>query len=290
MVTFEKRIYREDTYEALRRRVELLEVRLRNVGLRVAGSSRLANYRRALESAEDLTIQSGAEPENQVLHRAILECSQLLLIVDELPKEPAVHGWSEKMQEVLSGHDLPHTERDKSHGRDTQFELYLAALARRAGYGVRLDEPDVVIEDGHGLLAIAAKRLKSPKKLRANLRSASRQITEGGANGFAALDLSMLLVPQDRPLLTEDVTSAQALYSSLLSDYIHSRAAKIRRSVNWRKVYGLLAVDTGLVIFTGSGKLAVLIQCRALNLCSEHDPRCRRIEHFAHGIGKIEIN
>ena len=126
MVTFEKRLYTEGTYEALRSRIESLETRLKETGLRVAGSSRLANYRRALEGAAAQPVAAREDSEYRLIHRAILECSQLLLIVDELSRPPEVEGWAERVQEVLLGHDLPHTEGGRSRGRDTQFELYLA--------------------------------------------------------------------------------------------------------------------------------------------------------------------
>jgi hypothetical protein len=290
MVTLQKSIYVEGTYEALHSRVEALESRLENLGLRAPGSSRLGSYRRILRRLAEAPRELRADDEYRLAHRAILECSQLLLIVSELSRPPEVPNWLAKTQQVLAGHKLPHTEVLSSSARDIQFELYLAGLARRAGYGVTLDEPDVVIRAHDCSAGIAAKRLKSRQKLRRSLRSASTQIARAGLDGFIALDLSMLLLPQEEPLVVGDFPAAKDTFSAILSQFLHPNALDIRSSVDWTRAYGLLAVITGLSTFSESGKLAAVFQCRALNLCSEHDPRCKRIEALVEKLGAIHID
>lgn len=150
------------TNEALLSRLDDVAKLLGDHGLVITGGSRFDRYRRLL---------STPNPVGTATHQAFLECEQLCLIISELARDPAPAGWREKVRAVLSGTLLPAQEKAASSVRNLQFELFAAAIARRAGYQVELAEPDVrLTAPDHPPFVLAAKRLRSPAKVRKNVR------------------------------------------------------------------------------------------------------------------------
>src|SRR5262249_19728527 len=154
--------------------------------------SRLAVYRRQLEFAERADRTQGADLVRMlpVLHQARHELEQLYLIVSELFRPPPLSKLDGPLQKLLAGHALPQSERH-TISRDTQFELYIAAVFRRAGYEVQLEEPDVLVKVRGSWVGIAAKRPKTPKKIERRLREGRKQIERLGKPGIVAIDVSV---------------------------------------------------------------------------------------------------
>lgn len=290
--SFERVQYAEGAYETLLSKILGVEQALRDQGIRVSGGSRLSEYRALLGPIRTVSDGPTQPPSDLItLHQAVHECNQLLLITEELSREPEIPGWRDKMQRTLLGQTLPGGEGARTPGRDTQFELYTLALLRRAGYQVELAEPDVVFQLT-GLLgrtAIACKRLKSPRKLPKNVRSAANQIVMSELDGIIALDLSLLFDPGGEPLGVSDFAEGKKITQAIIDTFLQDHALEIRCLVDHGRVFGLMICLAKLFVFEPKAKLAVVTHWKAINLCDHRDIRDNHLADLVDRIGTSEV-
>jgi hypothetical protein len=109
------------------------------------------------------------------------------------------------VRKCLSDSPLSETDKEKTPGRDSQFELFVAAVCRHAGLlPVEHREPDVVFSLGNVTYCIAAKRPKSIRAIDSCLRDACDQISLEKLPGFIAMDTSLAFAfERDAPPLPE---------------------------------------------------------------------------------------
>lgn len=95
-------------------------------------------------------------------------------------EDPAILG--PKLIRALSGSTDPAQETRKNNdGRNTTFELSLAAEWRRSGLKVEIGEPDIKLAVGDQLFLVECKRPFVWTGLRSCLNHASRQLQQNGA-------------------------------------------------------------------------------------------------------------
>jgi len=98
----------------------------------------------------------------------------------------------ELVKKCLGDSTLPEADKQRTPGRDAQFELFVAATCKRAGLvPVEYSEPDVVFSIGNLRYCIAAKRPKSIKAIDNCLRDACDQISREKLPGLIAMDTSL---------------------------------------------------------------------------------------------------
>lgn len=98
---------------------------------------------------------------------------------------------------------LPEDGGDNTLGRDRQFELFIAAIAYRAGFKIaHLGEgqPDWVISTDLRQWTVEAKRVKSVRALRKHTKKAAKQIAGSNVGGVIVVDISAIEGPQNRRL------------------------------------------------------------------------------------------
>jgi len=93
-----------------------------------------------------------------------------------------------KIGKALEGPDCE-SETLNQEPWSTQFELSLAAHLVMGGISLRLDEPDIVIQDGDLTIGIAAKRLVSQAKYQRRVSDAEKQIRRSGLPGVIAIGI-----------------------------------------------------------------------------------------------------
>lgn len=222
---------------------------IRDAGVRLASGNRLDVYIRAAETevAFDLTdgaLPSGRKPPSRkLLHQLAADGRQLALAARELGRQPAVPGWADKMQIAVGGSLFPQSDRE-ARARNTQFELFLAGCFRRAGYAIELEEPDFVVHPG--AIAFAAKRVRSPRKLQRNLRQASSQIVRSGKRGVIAIDLSVLVNPDNDPLPISAAADVVDLLASVTSSFKEALARHLHRDIKTPPVSAVLVYVSAL--------------------------------------------
>ncbi len=95
----------------------------------------------------------------------------------------------DKFRLMLDG-DLV-VEGPRGTARDTQFELFLAAMLRLGGVSVADGEPDLLMGYGTSEVGVAAKRIRSLNidQVQKNARDAASQIERESVRGWIALNL-----------------------------------------------------------------------------------------------------
>lgn len=96
-----------------------------------------------------------------------------------------------KIIDSLSGAPLENQDRNPI-GRNTQFELFVAAILTMGNAIVHLGEPDLLLMYGSQLVGIAAKRVQSEKKIVDRAVDAANQIQRLGIFGFVAINLDSI--------------------------------------------------------------------------------------------------
>jgi len=110
-------------------------------------------------------------------HRAAIEFMFILIAAVESDPQTTLFTKA-KLAEPILGDDLPRAEGE-DHARNTQFELYAAALFAISGFTVKRGEPDARLCYKGEDFGIEAKRVRSLNlgTLEGRLKDAARQIT-----------------------------------------------------------------------------------------------------------------
>ena len=174
---------------------------LRRYGIELVPGCRYARYKRLLE-----LVSSGRRDELRQTPQAMLRLLQACVEIRELSQIVGVfaqpHFGDQHIARIrriaLKGNELPAgnpelgvgTERT-SRARDCQFETYCGALCRMAQLEPRFTEPDVVAKVEGVSLGIAAKRVKSRKRINERVRQATNQIEQRRKPGVIMIHASI---------------------------------------------------------------------------------------------------
>jgi len=259
---------------------------LEAAGVPVPPSSRLRRYANALNEA--VAADGVRRPESAELalwHRLLIEVEDLDVTTRVLSQHPEVPSWSIHLKRSLAGAALRSDENLPSPARDVQFELILAALFRRAGFSVSLDEPDVIVLDESRRFGVAAKRPRSHAKLEKNIRDARRQVQQSGLPGMIAVDVSCILNPEDTAIETANFTAANAAVVDAVSSYLRENSYRISRWIASDRVFGVVLHYAKAIHETVTPMLAYRRQWSAMNLAPQDHPATRYLLNI---LGRIE--
>jgi len=273
---------------ALASRTEDVLQRLRGASVAIPAGSRLHRYLAALNAAAPLEYANPPEQLIRLCHRLLIEIDDLEQITGSLGSAQPVPGWGELVEQTLSGSPLRTEEANHSRARDVQFELLVAALFRRIGYSVSLEEPDVVAERNLHRIAIAAKRPRSRTKLRRNIHDAGKQILHLKLQGLIAIDTTVLMNPADQHLTTRDASvayDAVTEQASNLSKYIASIAG-LRFGTT--KIFGVLARTAVPVWQPDTRILSFLNLWSVVGMIPPDDERRAIIEQISKNLSRIQ--
>lgn len=254
-------------------RFDALQSQLENNDIVVKPGSRFYNYRNVLEHFDEVAETAEAENVNfKLLRQANYEIELLTVIVEQLSSEPQIGGWRSEVERLISGRDLPEKEGRDASPRDFQFELYVAALSRKAGFSIELAEPDVIVSHPDLEFGIAAKRPKSLGRVRPNIKKASEQIRRSDRQGSIAVDLSLAANPKNSCMIAEDTDVGVHAQDAYLDEYLVKKGPKIREVVG-EKVIGITLFMSSTILAKKPMKVGFLTSWRATNLCDESDDR-----------------
>jgi hypothetical protein len=131
------------------------------------------------------------------------DLTQLAFVFDSLPGQ-VLGQFLAELKKTVDDQALPQHYNGNTFGRDSQFHLYVAAVAQNAGFlDLRSGEPDVVCRLGDAELGIAAKRVKTTSKLATRIKKASDQIARSQRPGLIAVDTSLALNRKNDPFLQQ---------------------------------------------------------------------------------------
>lgn len=144
--------------------------------------------------------------------RALVDSRVFMEVVEQLLEDLS----EEDLHDLVSGNFQPSEDNPSSRARDREFELFIAAICRRSGMNIALCEPDILFELDGITCSIAAKRLRSPKRVEKNIKKAEAQIVGAGYPGFIVMDVSMILDPAS-VVVTHWRTADQTVVGRLLA-------------------------------------------------------------------------
>lgn len=159
--------------------------------------------------------------------RALVDARTFVIIVNNLLADLD----DSDLRDLISGHFDPAQDKPDNRGRDRDFELFIGAVARRAGITATLGEPDLVLSTEGVDVSIAAKRLSSRKKVGDNLDKAAKQILLAERPGFIFADVTRILDPT-YSVVTHWRTAAQTVGGPLMHFVRREYSATLRRRRN----------------------------------------------------------
>jgi hypothetical protein len=210
---------------------------VRALGLDPHPTSRLMQMQRVLNRGhvpfDDPDFMTALEAERDMQHLGFV-FSQVNAHRDS-PK------FLQLVRDLLSDSVLPQDNRERSPGRDAQFELYLAAICQNAGLlPVEYVEPDVSCVVEGRPFGIAAKRIKSEAQVRHHIKKAAEQIDKAGNPGVIALDLSLAWNQTNAPIISRVQSQMHVMIAQAQGQQFFDRYAPGIRS--WVAGKAVLAV------------------------------------------------
>ncbi len=274
-------------YDGLLERLARVEGLLDSNGIDLKPGSRIDQYRRAITDFRQAALGSQLQTSLDwgMLHQAAYELGVITDAVHELSKPPEVCGWKERVAKVLEGPTLPQYQRLDKSPWPFQYEIQLATVFRRADYGVRFDEPDIVVTHPELAFGIAAKRPLSRKKVSRNLRDGAKQIVGAGYEGIVALDVTVLHNPRNELLAVTNSSDALLDLEVRTNHFLNRNSGLIRTCVSSPKVFGVLVSLTALYLdrepcFASATRWVVM------NLCDQSSPRHQILTDLVRRLGK----
>ncbi len=227
---------------------EFVIKKLEGFGLRVDASSRLGTLRR-LFFEKDGTPR-GIIPRDDADFEFALEgqrdLNQLSFAFDVLPND-FLRAHTSRLRLLLKDPSLPQDASKSSCGRDTQAELYAAAICWRAGLSpVTLDEPDVRCTHRDMTFGLAVKRLKkNQNRLQDRVKDAASQIQRSKLPGLVVLDTSLVGNPANNRLwqpVPQEVFGAS--YKLAMDSFFVRYVDSFRDWVRGKGVRGIVVMDS----------------------------------------------
>ena len=163
------------------------------------------------------------------------------IVENLLPEQPPANRVVlEKLRDVLGGAPLP-SEDTNPHARNTQFELYVAALCARGGLTPHFVEPDCIVTAAGLRLGLAAKRAGGAGHVRRLVKDGARQLRQAGVVGVVALSFDLLFAPNDERLVAESAEGLKPAAPEIIESTVRPHFAALDRDAAGSPTLAVLA-------------------------------------------------
>jgi len=169
--------------------------------LGVSDQNRLSRQCRLIVNSQGI-IQK-ANPDWRHFVQSLRDLQEYWFIVQILGERLLDAPFLDRFAVSLADPVHPADSAGDTPGRDAQFELFLAAIASRAGLGVDRSGQsgaDWILTVPTARWSLEAKRVKNLNRVGARVRKAVKQIVISEIGGVIALDISMAVNPDCSPL------------------------------------------------------------------------------------------
>ncbi|MBB5186917.1 hypothetical protein HNQ57_001180 [Zhongshania antarctica] len=175
-----------------------------------------------------------------------------------------------RLKKVVAGSAF-RTESEKDQSRNFSFELSMAARFINGGFTVDLNhEADIVAVVEGVKVYVECKRLRSLKKLSANIKKANEQIKvrlsidkSSRSRGLIAINTSDVLNPSNDMLMIDSVDNLQRLNSEQLNGFMEENE-KALRTKEHKNTLGVFCEFTNQALIHDRDPMA-LCNCRGAN-------------------------
>ncbi len=220
---------RRKLYETATFVLECIQAR----GINPDPASRITQMCRML-STPDGSPTAIIKPTNRksfaIAREALRDVRQLGFIFDYLLQESLGDAGDRRIRNMLHDSVLPQDDLTLSRGRDTQCELFVAAICEKAGLHPIFDEsPDIRCKVRAEAIGIAVKRIKSDRKVRKNIREAAKQIRRSGIPGVICADVSFAYNQENKPVMEPMTVQA---YRRVHDEALRGKVDQFHRELN----------------------------------------------------------
>ncbi len=133
--------------------------------------------------------------------------------------------------------------RSQSPGKDSLWEIMLAASIKRAGVRLSFQEPDLVVHLEFGEYSIACKKVYSDANVKNQLKKGSSQIRKATREGLIALNLDDLL-PGHSIMAAGNLQESMKRLVTFHDEFISRHRSEFETAVSGGKVDGILISTT----------------------------------------------
>lgn len=251
--------------------------RLSERGVRIRPSSRMDHTLRVLQSSVGSWSRTA-----ESLH-AHLDAKQLVDI-SSFCLERNDPEFDAKLALLAKDPMIPTSDGERV-GRDTQFELFVAAQLAAGGAIPRALEPDIVSRIKTSEVGFAVKRVKPGSQLKRRLSEARDQIVRAGSHtshGMIVVDISLAANESGLPSIEQDRSwqgnGAEDLVSAYAEKVIaHLSEWSVARS-NHPILLGVLLHAATVTAHAGSETVGMSSAIRSLGIDSSLEPLRKRIQ------------
>lgn len=217
-------------------------------GVEPSPQSRLMKMRSVLQKSNG-RIPPPEHPDFEIALESVRDMQLLVFAFNQGCASSGNAKFKEKLKTLNDDVILPQNNRQRSQGRDVQFELFVAAICRATQFEGFLfaepdAEPDVRCDVAGVQIGIAAKRIKSESQVEKRIREAVSQIDKSGIPGIIAVETNVLLNRDntriDRPI-SDRVFGP--IYKEAMESFLHQYDTKIRQWTRHHEVLGLIFHD-----------------------------------------------
>lgn len=232
---------------APRNRLETAEfviTTIRALGFDPHPSSRLMKMHKVL--TEQSGVISPEHPEFRIALEADRDMVQLEFIFEQEHARDTHPGLVERLKPLCLDAVLPQGGASKSKGRDTQLELYAAALCQAADFNpVDYAEPDISCDVQGTIIGLACKRLKSEASADARIRQARDQIVRSRIPGVIVVETTIALNSGNAPMLAQlPDQELNQLYQLAMQRFVDRHIRNISQTTRHTLVIGIALHDS----------------------------------------------
>ncbi|MBN1360807.1 MAG: hypothetical protein JW993_09455 [Sedimentisphaerales bacterium] len=169
--------------------------------LAVSNENRLSKQCRLITETKDVVQDD--HKQWRIFVQSLKDVQEFWFIIGELGEDLVQPPFLDCLARSLKDAPHPADSGADTPGRNTQFELFLAAIAKRAGLMVSNRGgagADWILNASQERWSLEAKRIKSVEKMKRHIEKAASQIIESQIGGVIAIDLSLACNPDCKPL------------------------------------------------------------------------------------------
>ncbi|NQX62522.1 hypothetical protein [Paenibacillus qinlingensis] len=212
---------------------------LSSMGISVGNNSRFHQFSKLLDRYYH-SLLKGQKFKDEMLIE-LLDGFKSYMQLSVITGSPIIMNDGKKdLTKIFGGSNSPLNEGNNHQPRDFQFELYTAAKFHRAGFVIRLEEPDFLFHFKGKIYGVAAKRV-TLGGIEKNLKKADHQIRVTNNYGFIAISLDRLYEERNRIMEIIDPDYSVRKVNEIIENTIRGTFSNTYFSNRSDQVLGIIA-------------------------------------------------
>lgn len=227
-----------DDRETPLQQVQYLAKRIKDVGIRIHLLSRIEEMLRILRKPDVVQFSEPHALESLDRIRGIHQLRTILDMGDAGSVDPTLVV---AIRNILEDIASP-ARSNRLSIRNQQFQVFLAAICRNAGFTPQMAEPGVHIDVEGSTIGIAAQRVSKASQLRQQIQEGADRILQSGHPAIMAFDLTGVWNPLNRYAISQhEQPVSTPLMQAKIRNLVADHRKQICSSVAGKGVLAILA-------------------------------------------------